>query len=130
MMSESEKVTINMSVVDLGKVDLLVKEGFYTNRTDFIRSAVRRQLDQHAEEVEKAIIRNEVMVGVLVHTREGLEKRLKKGERLAIRAVGMVAFTDDISPELAAKTIESIRVFGVLKANKAIKAVLAERMLG
>jgi Arc/MetJ-type ribon-helix-helix transcriptional regulator len=128
-MSESEKITINMSVVDLGKVDLLVKEGFYTNRTDFIRSAVRRQLDQHAEEVEKAVIRNEVMVGVLIHTREGLEKRLQKGEQLAIRAVGMVVITDDVSPELAAKTIASIRIFGAFKANKAIKAALAERII-
>ena len=127
-MAETEKITINMSVVDLGKVDLLVKEGFYSNRTDFIRSAIRRQLDMHAEEVNKAVIRNEFLVGVLIHTREGLEKRLKKGERVAIRAVGMVIITDDVSPELAAQTIESVYVLGAFKANKAIKAALGDRV--
>ena len=88
-MADTEKITINLSVVDLGKIDLLVHEGFYSNRTDFMRAAARRQLDMHAEEVGKSVSRNEYMVGVLVHTREGLERRLKKGERLSIRVVGM-----------------------------------------
>lgn len=128
-MSETEKITINMSVVDLGKVDLLTEEGFYSNRTDFIRAAIRRQLDMHADEVSKAVIRNEYVVGVLVHSREGLEKRLKKGEKLAIRVVGMVVIDGDVSPDLARATIESISVLGVLKAGADVKAALGDRIM-
>jgi Arc/MetJ-type ribon-helix-helix transcriptional regulator len=127
-MADTEKITVNMSVVDLGKIDLLAEEGFYSNRTDFIRAAVRRQLDMHAEEVKSVVIRKEYIVGVLVHTREGLERRLKKGERLSIRVVGMVVLADDISPELARQTIDSIAVWGVLRANKAITDALKDRI--
>lgn len=127
-MADTEKITVNMSVVDLGKIDLLAEEGFYSNRTDFIRAAVRRQLDMHAEEVKSVVIRKEYIVGVLVHTREGLERRLKKGERLSIRVVGMVVLSDDISPELARQTIDSLSVWGVLRANKAITDALKDRI--
>ena len=127
-MADTEKITINLSVVDLGKIDLLVHEGFYSNRTDFMRAAARRQLDMHAEEVGKSVSRNEYMVGVLVHTREGLERRLKKGERLSIRVVGMFVITDDVSPELAEQTIDYVNVLGVFKANKAIRAALEGRI--
>lgn len=127
-MADTEKITVNMSVVDLGKIDLLVNEGFFSNRTDFIRTAVRRQVDMHAEEVKQAVVRNEYLVGILIHTRKGLEKRLKQGERVAIRVVGMVIITDDVPPELAAQTIESVYVLGVFKANKAIKTALADRI--
>ena len=64
-MSETEKITINMSVVDLGKVDLLVQEGFYQNRTDFIRTAIRSQLDKHQTEMKDAVVRNAYGMGIL-----------------------------------------------------------------
>ncbi len=124
----NEKITINMSAVDLGKVDLLVEEGFYSNRTDFIRSAIRHQLGRHDVDVNASIIRREMLVGVLVHTRRGLEKRLAKNERMRIRVVGVVVFEDDISPELADATIESVKVFGILRASKAVRQSLADRI--
>lgn len=125
----SEKITINMNAVDLGKVDLLVEEGFYANRTDFIRTAIRNQLDHYDEEVKDSIIRREFVVGVLVHTRKGLEKHLARQEKMRIRVVGVVVFDDDIPPELAEATIESIKVLGILRANKALKMALADRIL-
>lgn len=124
----TEKITINMNAVDLGKVDLLAEEGFYTNRTDFIRTAIRRQLSLHDVDLKSSLIRREMLVGVLIHTRKGLEKHLAKNERLRIRTVGVVVFEDDISPELADATIESIKVLGILRANKAIKQILADRI--
>lgn len=125
----SEKITINMNAVDLGKVDLLVEEGFYSNRTDFIRTAIRNQLDRYEEEVKSSVIRHAYLMGVLVHTKSGLEKRLAKNEKMRIRVVGVVVFEDDISPELAAATIESVKVLGIFRANKAVKLALADRIL-
>ena len=125
----SEKITINMNAIDLGKVDLLVEEGFYSNRTDFIRTAIRNQLDRHDDEVKSQVTRREFVMGVLVHTREGLEKHLAKKETMRIRVVGVVVIEDDVPPELAAKTIESVKVLGIFRANKAVKEVLADRIL-
>jgi len=127
-MADTEKITINLSVVDLGQIDLLASEGFYTNRTDFIRTAIRNQLATHADMVKQSVTRNHILVGVVIYTREGLEKRRKAGERLAIRVVGMLVISDDISPELAQETIESIKVFGTFRANKAVKKALADRI--
>ena len=125
----SEKITINMNAVDLGKVDLLVEEGFYGNRTDFIRTAIRNQLDRHDGEVQSSIVRREMLVGVLVHTRSGLEKLRAKNRKVRIRVVGVVVFEDSISPDLADATIESIQVLGILRMNKAIRQRLGDRIL-
>ena len=125
----NEKITINMSAIDLGKVDLLVEEGFYSNRTDFIRTAIRNQLDRHDDELKSQVLRREFVMGVLVHTREGLEKRLAKNETMRIRVVGVVVIEDDVPPELADKTIESVKVLGIFRANKVVKEVLADRIL-
>lgn len=127
-MADTEKVTINMSVVDLGKVDLLAAEGFYSNRTDFIRTAIRNQLDRHDDEVKDTVTRKSMVLGALVYTRRELEKRRTKGEQVSAWVVGSLTINDDVSPELAQDTIESIKVYGVLKANKAVKSALADRI--
>ena len=127
--SKSEKITINMNAVDLGKVDLLTEEGFYSNRTDFIRTAIRNQLAKHEEEVKQSVIRREMIVGVLIHSKKGLEKHLEKNEKMRIRVVGIVIFDEDLDPDLVEATVESIKVHGILRANKAVKKVLEGKMV-
>jgi Arc/MetJ-type ribon-helix-helix transcriptional regulator len=125
-MSETEKVTVNVGVVDLGKIDLLVSEGFYSNRTDIIRTAIRNQLMQHSEEVKQTVISREFLVGVRKITKEELDQLSANNERRAFRVIGMVEIDDDVSLELAKATIKSMVVFGVLRAGKTIK----EELLG
>jgi len=124
---DTEKITINMSVVDLGKVDLMVEEGFYSNRTDFIRTAIRNQLGRHDDEVRQSASRRAMVVGVMVYDRKGLEKLRAKGRRVRISVVGMLVLANDIPPELARETIESIKVAGVFRAAPAVKDALADR---
>jgi Arc/MetJ-type ribon-helix-helix transcriptional regulator len=126
-MSESEKITINLSVVDLGKIDLLVSEGFYANRTDLIRTAIRNQLNQHSEAVEKVVVRRTIAMRILVLGKADLEKKIAKGERLSVRLAGLLVINNDVAPELADAAIESIQVYGAFRANKAIKTILADR---
>jgi Arc/MetJ-type ribon-helix-helix transcriptional regulator len=127
-MPDSEKITINMSAVDLGKVDLLVQEGLYSNRTDFIRTAIRSQLEKHTFEIQQSVTRHSYIVGVLSYDRSDFEKFKQKGEKLTIAIMGMLHLHDDITPELAGEVVESIRVRGVFIAKEDIKAVLSERM--
>ena len=123
----SEKITINMGPVELGTVDLLVGEGFYSNRTDFIRSAIRSQLDKHQVEVQQSITRNAYIVGVLHYDRRVLERLQEKGERVRITVVGMLSIAREVAPQLAEAVIDSIQVHGVFHASDAVKAVLADR---
>lgn len=127
-MSDIEKITINLSVVDLGKIDLLVNEGFYANRTDLIRTGIRNLLDQHATAVDQAVVRHSFAMGVINVTASGLEKRRAAGEKVSYRVLGLLVIDDDVAPELAAATIESLKVVGVLRANKAVKDALADRL--
>lgn len=127
-MSDTEKITINMSIVDLGKIDLLVEDAFYSNRTDFIRTAIRNQLDRHDAEVKASIDRKTMAVGVVTFTQKGLERRRDAGETVSAAVVGVLAIEDDVSPELAQAVFSSIKVLGVFRANKAVKAALADRM--
>ena len=128
LMSETEKITINVSVVDLGKIDLLVKEGFFQNRTDFIRNALRIQLDRHEATVQNVVVRNAFGVGVFGCSRKDLENSLNRGERQSFKVVGMMFIENDVTPELADQTIESIRVHGSFRASKAVKEVLRDRI--
>ena len=128
-MADSEKITINMSVVDLGKIDLLVEEGFYSNRTDFIRTGIRNQLDKHREEVKQTVTRKTMAVGVVAYGRNSLEKRRAAGEKVSAWVVGSLVIADDVPVELALDTIESIKVHGVLKASDKVKNALADRIL-
>ena len=127
-MGETEKITINMSVVDLGKVDLLVQEGFYQNRTDFIRASIRSQLTKHEPEVRDSITRNDYVVGVMVCDQKNLMKDLANGLRRRYHVVGLMVIQDDVSPELADKVIEAIKVMGVFRAPDAVKKVLSDRI--
>jgi Arc/MetJ-type ribon-helix-helix transcriptional regulator len=125
---ETEKITINLGYVDLGHIDLLVQEGFYSNRTDFIRTAIRDRLASHAEEVKKSIVRHTLELGLRHFTRSDLEAVKGAGEKLHIKVVGLTSIAPDVSPALALETIESITVLGALHATKEIKSALADRI--
>jgi Arc/MetJ-type ribon-helix-helix transcriptional regulator len=126
--SELEKITINLGLVDLGQIDLLVQEGFYANRTDFIRTAIRNQLAVHAEAVRQTVVRRELVLGLQHYTRRDLEAVRASGERLEIRVLGLASIADDVPPELALATIDSVVVLGAFRARPAVKAALAERI--
>ncbi len=126
-MPEAEKITINMNVVDLGKVDLLVSEGFYSNRTDFIRTAIRNQLDRHADEVRNSVNRWALALGVIHYDKAELESVREAGETLAINITGLFSLANDVTPELAREVIRSVRVIGVFRASAAVKEALADR---
>jgi Arc/MetJ-type ribon-helix-helix transcriptional regulator len=125
---DSEKITINLGYVDLGHIDLLVQEGFYSNRTDFIRTAIRNQLATHREEVKRSIVRHTLELGLRHYTRVDLEAVKDAGEKLHIKVLGLASFAPDVTPTLALATIESITVLGALHASKEIKVALADRM--
>jgi Arc/MetJ-type ribon-helix-helix transcriptional regulator len=127
-MSETEKITINLGLVDLGQVDLLVQEGFYSNRTDFIRTAIRNQLATHAEEVKQTVARKTLVLGLEHYTRRDLEAVREAGETLEIRVLGLASIDDDVSPELARETISSLVVLGALRASPAVKSALKDRI--
>ena len=126
--SDSEKITINVGFVDLGNIDLLVREGFYSNRTDFIRTAIRNQLASHADALKQSIVRRTLELGLRRVGRQELEASKAKGVRLQIQVVGLATIDDDVTPELAGETIESITVLGALHASKEIKSALADRI--
>ena len=125
---ESEKITINVGYVDLGQIDLLVKEGFYSNRSDLIRTAIRNQLVSHSGEVKRSIIRQTLELGIRRYTRRDLEAVKARGERLRIKVLGLASIDEDVPPILALQTIDSITVLGVLQASEKLKAALAERI--
>lgn len=126
--ADSEKITINLGFVDLGHIDLLVRDGFYSNRTDFIRTAIRNQIARHADEAGKAVRRAELDLGIAHFDRARLEAVAAAGEMLDVRVLGLARFDDDVSPELARKTIRSLTVLGALHASPAVKAALADRI--
>ena len=125
---DSEKITINLGYVDLGHIDLLVQESFYSSRTDFIRTAIRNLLATHREEVKQSIVRHTLELGLRHYTRADLEAVKAAGEKLHIKVLGLASFAPDVTPALALATIDSITVLGALHASKEIKAALADRM--
>ena len=125
---ETEKITINLGYVDLGRLDLLVREGFYSNRTDFIRTAIRNQLDRHNDAVRQSVARRQLDLGLRHYTRADLEKVKAAGEQLHIQVLGLAVIAADVSPELAAETIARIHMLGALSAPAAVKAALADRI--
>jgi Arc/MetJ-type ribon-helix-helix transcriptional regulator len=127
-LSESEKITINLGLIDLGQIDLLVNEGFYSNRTDLIRTAIRNQLNTHADVVRQTVARKSLVLGLHHYSRADLEAAHKAGERLQIQVLGMASIASDVPVELALATIESILVLGALHASNAVKAALAGRI--
>jgi len=127
-MAETEKITINLGAVDLGKIDLLVEHGHYSNRTDFIKTAIRAQLDKHSLEVQQSLTRAAFVVGMFVCTKDTLEARLAKGEKLKIQVMGMLHIHSDVPASLAAQVIESVKLYGIFNATDEVKAALADRM--
>ncbi len=126
--TESEKITINLGYVDLGHIDLLVQEGFYSNRTDFIRTAIRNQIERHNDAVRQAVTRKSVDLGLRHYSRTDLEAVRDAGQMLHIRVLGLASIAPDVSVELACSTVASIVVLGALHASPAVKAALADRM--
>ena len=124
----SEKITINMGFVDLGQIDLLVSEGFYGNRTDFIRTAIRNQIGTHAEAVKQVVARKTLVLGLQHFSASDLQGIKAAGQMLAIRVLGLVTIANDVSPALALATIESLEVLGALSASPAVKAALRRRI--
>lgn len=127
--SDLEKITINIAPVDLGQIDLLVREGFYQNRSDFIRTAIRNQVSAHAESVRQTVSRRELVLGLQHYSVRDLEAVREAGEKLEIKVVGLASIADDVSVELALDTIESISVLGTFRAKREIKAALADRII-
>ena len=126
--SDTEKITINLGLIDLGQIDLLVLEGFYSNRTDLIRTAIRNHLATHAEVVRQVVDRKTLVLGLLEFSRADLEKVKKSGKRLRIQVLGLVRIDSDVSAALALATIESVSVLGAFHASPAVKAALADRI--
>jgi Arc/MetJ-type ribon-helix-helix transcriptional regulator len=126
---DSEKITINLGLIDLGQIDLLVNEGFYSNRTDLIRTAIRNQLNTHADVVKQTVARRSLVLGMHRYSKADLEAALQAGERLQIQVLGMASIAPDVTAELALAAIESIFVLGTLQASLAVKKALASRIL-
>ncbi|MEJ2158670.1 MAG: hypothetical protein P8X96_25365 [Desulfobacteraceae bacterium] len=124
----TEKITINLGVVDLGQIDLLVREGFYSNRTDLIRTAIRNQLATHSEVVRETVARKTLVLGLQHYSRRDLEAVQAAGQTLQIQVLGLASIAEDVSPELARATIDSVVVLGVLHASPAVKAALVDRI--
>jgi Arc/MetJ-type ribon-helix-helix transcriptional regulator len=126
---ETEKLTINLGVVDLGQIDLLVQEGFYSNRTDLIRTAIRNQLAVHAEQVKQTAARRTLMLGLQHVSRANLEQAKAAGQTLQIHVVGLARIAADVTPALARATIDSIHVLGAFQCSAAVRKALADRIL-
>jgi len=126
-LADTEKITINLGFVDLGYVDLMVREGFYSNRTDFIRTAIRNQLERHADVVKQSAARKGLDLGLRNFSREDLEAARRAGEMLHINVLGLASIAHDVTPELARATIASVSVLGALHASPTVKAAIADR---
>ena len=125
---DTEKITINLGYVDLGHIDLLVQEGFYSNRTDFIRTAIRNQIERHADATRQSVARKSVELGLRHYSRADLEAAQAAGQTLHIRVLGLASIASDVTPELARAAIGSVEVLGALHASPDVKAALADRM--
>jgi Arc/MetJ-type ribon-helix-helix transcriptional regulator len=125
---KTEKITVNLGLVDLGQIDLLVQEGFYANRTDFIRPAIRAQLGTRASAVDQTVARRTLVLGTQHYSRRQLEELRAAGQTVDIRVLGLASIADDVSPQLALATIASVEVLGAFRASPAVKAALAPRI--
>lgn len=126
---EPEKITINLGHVDLGQIDLMVRDGFYSNRTDFIRTAVRNLLERHEDVVRKSVARHGLELGIRMITKEELEEAVRRGEPLRIQVLGLASIASDVSPELARSAVASLHILGSLQATAAVKAAIRDRII-
>jgi Arc/MetJ-type ribon-helix-helix transcriptional regulator len=127
-MSDTEKITVNVGIVDLGRIDLLVQEGFYSSRADFIRTAIRNQLERQKEAVDSISTRKSMVIGTLGYNRKDLEKKREKNEMINVKVIGLFILADDVTPELALGTIQSVTVRGVFKAPEDVKKALSDHL--
>jgi len=127
-MPDTEKITINLGAVDLGKIDLLVEHGHYSNRTDFIRTAIRAQMEKHTDEVQQVATRESFAIGALIYNKQDFLKFKKKGEKVKMKIIGVLSLDKDIPPTLALEVVESIKVHGLLIATDELKEALADKM--
>ena len=125
--ADSEKITINLGFVDLGHIDLVVAEGFYSNRTDFIRTAIRNQLERHADTARKSISRKGLDLGLRHYSRRDLEHAVAAGEPLHINVLGLASIAADVTPDLARTAIASVTVLGALHTTPEVRRALADR---
>ena len=125
--AESEKITLNLGVVDLGRIDLLVREGFYSNRTDLMRTAIRRLLDRHDDTIKTAVTRSKLELGLRHYSRAELETARAAGSPISIHVVGLGSIAADVTPDLAREAIASVEVLGTLQATADVKAALRDR---
>jgi len=126
-MSDTEKITVNVGIVDLGRIDLLVQEGFYSSRADFIRTAIRNQLERQKSAVDSITNRKSMVIGTLSFNRKDLEQKRENKEMINVKVIGMFILTDDVTPQLALDTIQSVTVRGVFKAPEDVKEALEDR---
>jgi len=126
-MAELEKLTVNLGPVDLGQIELLVEQGFYANRAEFIRAAIQNQLAKHSDAVREATIRNSYLMGAMSYGKKALEEERRGGRRIKLHLVGYLSIANDVTPELAKATIESLKVLGIFRASPEVKAALADR---
>lgn len=126
--ADSEKITINLGYVDLGQIDLLVQEGFYSNRSDLIRTAIRNQLARHDEVLKDQVARHTLDLGLRHYGRADLEAARAAGRPLRIHVLGLASIAADVSPELARAAIAEVVVLGALHASPEVKAALADRI--
>jgi Arc/MetJ-type ribon-helix-helix transcriptional regulator len=124
---DSEKITVNLGFIDLGRIDLLVRDGFYANRADLIRTAVRNQLERHDESVRQSVARRQLKLGLSHYTRKDLEAARDAGAPLHIQVLGLASIASDVTPELARAGIASVEVLGAFQASAAVKSALADR---
>lgn len=112
----SEKVSVNINEEALSKIDLLVEDGFYSNRSDFINRAVDTLLDRENRTVDKLleihskekINSRQWFVGVQTMGSQYLEKVKEQGVRLRIKGCGVLYFEKDAAQELVFETVEYI----------------------
>ncbi len=126
-LEKSEKITVNVGLVDLGQIDLLVSEGFFANRTDFIRTAIRRQIESRSSSVDSTVARRELILGSEHYSRRDLEELRDSGRMVELRVLGLASIADDVSPELALATISRVEVLGAFRAPRPVKEALASR---
>ena len=126
--ADSEKITVNLGFIDLGRMDLLVRDGFYANRADFIRTAIRNRLERHEEVVTQSVVRRRLTLGLSHYTRKDLEAARDAGAPIHIQVLGLASIAGDVTPELARAAIASVEVLGAFQASPAVKAALSDRM--
>jgi Arc/MetJ-type ribon-helix-helix transcriptional regulator len=127
-MSDTEKITVNIGIVDLGRIDLLVQEGFYASRADFVRTAIRNQLERQKTAVDSITTRKSMVIGTLSFNRHELDQKREDNEMINVKVIGMFILTDDVTPQLALDTIQSVTVRGVFKAPEDVKEALKDRL--